>query len=367
MSNKPTSLIILTPGFPASEADSTCLPMQQQFVRCLNKTFPQLNVIVVSCEYPFQGGTYTWFDVPVIAFNGQNKGGISRLWLRQKVYAALKKILQENNIIGLLSFWLGECALIGKQFGDKYAIKHCCWLLGQDAKKENKYPRRIQPEKGELVALSDFLQDEFEKNHHIRPATVIPPGNDSLGTGVSVIQKDIDIFAAGSLIQLKRFDVLLEIISELRKDLPSIKCKLAGNGPEKEKLNCIVETLDLQDCVELTGELSYDAVLKMMQRSRVLLHPSSYEGFSGVCMEALSMGAHVISFTKPMHRNIRQWHIVQTKSNMAKTALEILRDENTVYERQVVFRMEDTVRKMMQLYSLPHQIPFTHLPMFVKK
>jgi len=39
----------------------------------------------------------------------------------------------------LLSFWYGECALVGKKFADKYSIKHYCWMWGQDAKKENKY------------------------------------------------------------------------------------------------------------------------------------------------------------------------------------------------------------------------------------
>jgi hypothetical protein len=98
-----------------------------------------------------------------------------------------------NKITGLLSFWCNECAWIGKHFGDKHGIKHYCWVLGQDAKKENKYPRRLRPGPEELVALSDFLQDEFERNHAIRPLHMIPPGIDKSSFSHFLLKK-ISIF-----------------------------------------------------------------------------------------------------------------------------------------------------------------------------
>ena len=47
------TLIILTPGFPQSETDSTCLPMQQSFVRTLTENYPQLKIIILSFQYPY--------------------------------------------------------------------------------------------------------------------------------------------------------------------------------------------------------------------------------------------------------------------------------------------------------------------------
>ena len=52
MSNKEI-LIILSPGFPESEADSTCLPMQQQFVRALKEMHPELDIVVLTFQYPY--------------------------------------------------------------------------------------------------------------------------------------------------------------------------------------------------------------------------------------------------------------------------------------------------------------------------
>src|SRR3978361_1604764 len=124
---KKQAFVILTPGFAASENDSTCLPMQQHLVRTINKQYPQLQVIILSFQYPYHENSYQWFGNTIITFNGRNRGGLQRFLLRKKVAKALKNVHAENKIIGLLSFWYGECAVVGKRFGDKYGIKHKCW------------------------------------------------------------------------------------------------------------------------------------------------------------------------------------------------------------------------------------------------
>ena len=179
MKKNEKTLIILTPGFPKDESDSTCLPMQQQLVKALKEINPQLNIIVLSFQYPYHTEKYEWFDVKVIPFNGRNKGGLSRLLLRRKITETLKVIHSDTSITGLLSFWYGECAVAGHQFADKYGLKHFCWILGQDAKKENKYPGRAQLRADELIALSDFLQEEFKINHGIKPQHLVPAGIDT--------------------------------------------------------------------------------------------------------------------------------------------------------------------------------------------
>ena len=96
MNKDEKTLIILTPGFAKDEADSTCLPMQQQLIRALIEINPQLNIIVLSFQYPYHTEKYTWFNTSVIPFNGRNKGGLKRLLLRRKLMTTLKKIKQNN-------------------------------------------------------------------------------------------------------------------------------------------------------------------------------------------------------------------------------------------------------------------------------
>jgi glycosyltransferase involved in cell wall biosynthesis len=344
------TLIILTPGFPSSESDSTCLPMQQYFIRSIKKMHPALDIVILSFQYPYFQKSYTWFNTTVISYSGRNKSGIRRLLLRRKIYRTLKDIHRSATIIGLLSFWLGECALTGSRFAARYGLLHYCWILGQDAKKENKYASRIDPAPAELIALSDFLQDEFEKNHGPRPRHVIPSGIEPVEFTYAEKGRDIDILAAGSLIPLKRYELFIDIVASVREQLPGIKVMLIGHGPEKDKLQKLIAAAGLQDTIVLTGELPHSTVLQLMQRAKVFLHPSSYEGLSGVCQEALSQGAHVISFCKAMKQEIDQWHIVHSKEGMKKKTLDIIKDPATVYISVIPFTMNDTVKRMMELY-----------------
>ncbi|HMI77744.1 MAG TPA: glycosyltransferase family 4 protein, partial [Ferruginibacter sp.] len=293
MNSEHDTLVILTPGFPESEADTTCLPMQQQLVRNIKETYPNLEIIVLSFQYPYFIKTYKWFDTTVMSFDGRNKGGIARLLRRRKLMGALNVINQKTKIKGILSFWYGECAWIGKQFADKNNIKHYCWILGQDAKKGNKYIKYAKLKGNQLIALSDFLQDEFEKNYGTTPEFVIPPGIDAKQFAHPIKEKDIDIIAAGSLIPLKQYEIFIEVIAEIKEQVPGIKAMLIGEGPQKNKLQTLIAAHGLESNIILAGELPHPEVLQCMQRGKVFLHPSSYEGFGVVCIEALYAGCQV--------------------------------------------------------------------------
>jgi len=351
INSEKNTLVILTPGFPESESDSSCLPLQQSFVRNFKAMHPQLNIVVFSFQYPFVEKTYSLFDTTVTSFNGQNKGGLARLMLRQPINKALKRIHTNSNIIGILSFWYGECALIGHRFAKQYELKHFCWLMGQDARETNKYPERALIPADELIALSDFLADEFEKNHHIRPTQVVAAGVDPSAYDKLSPVKDIDILGAGSLIPLKQFDQFIEIIAELKKEIPNIRCKLSGDGREKENLSSLVAEHHLSENIELTGELPHRDLLKLMQRSKLFLHTSSYEGFSGVCLEAMGGGAKVISFCRPMKNNMEHWHVVNTMEEMKQQAMAILQNKNTQYNPAFPYSISETVNGIANLFS----------------
>lgn len=347
--NKQKSIVVLSPGFAASETDSTCLPMQQDFVKSLMAMHPDVSIIILAFQYPYVVKIYNWHGATVMSFSGRNKGGFSRLLLRQKINKALKEVHHKNQIIGLLSFWYGECALVAKRFGDKYGIRHYCWVMGQDARKKNKYPKRLHPKPEELIALSDFLQEEFERNHNVKPLTVIPPGIEP--NQLTNDKKNIDILAVGSLIPLKQYNILITVLAEIKKHIPTGKALLIGEGPERTSLENLIKETGLQSNISLTGELPYDKVLEHMKRTKVFLHPSIYEGFSGVCMEALSKGAHVISFCQPMKQDIKNWHIVDTTEEMKNIALQILQNPYTVYEPVIPYFMSETVNRMMALFT----------------
>jgi Glycosyltransferase len=345
------TLVVLTPGFPKDESDSTCLPERQFFLRSLKKNNHLLKIIVLAFQYPFISKTYCWHGIEVISFNGRNKVKLNKVLVWYRVWQTLKKLKKENNIIGILNFWLGECALIGNYFSKKNKIKQYTWILGQDARKGNKYFRLIKPKAENLIALSDFIADEFCKNYLIRPKYIIPVGIDTSIFSSEKQERTIDVMGTGSLITLKQYNIFISVIKSLTSFYPDITAVICGKGSEKENLLQQIEALHLQNNVTLMDEIPHSEVLILMQQSKIFLHPSSYEGFGAVCSEALFAGCHVVSFIKPMQINIHHWHIVKTSVEVIGCIKDILLNNSTDHEPVLPYSVDDTARNVIQLFT----------------
>lgn len=345
------TLVVLTPGFPDGEGDTTCLPERQTLMRELQRSFPGVHFVVLSFHYPYKSATYSWYGMEVTSFNGRNRGRLERLRTWYRVYRQLNQIRRERDVIGLLSFWLGECGFFGTVYARRYGLKHYCWMLGQDARPGNKYFRLTLPRARSLIALSDALAEEVKKNYGVAPAHVIPPGIDRRALKREVHERDIDILGVGSLIPLKQYDLFVAVVQAIAAQLPHLKVVLCGKGPEKKALRQLIRQGGLEGIIELVGERPHPEVLQLMQRAKVLLHTSSYEGWSSVCMEALAMGAHVVSFCQPMRETIPHFHIVATEEEMSERVLALLLNAHLDQGPVVPFPIERSARQLMRLYT----------------
>jgi glycosyltransferase involved in cell wall biosynthesis len=351
MKNNRPVLLILTPGFPEDESDTSCLPFIQSLIRTINKDSAYIKIIVLSFQYPFSSKEYLWNDNQIISFGGKNRGNLLRRFLWLRIWRRLKKINEKNNLIGLFSLWFGECAFIGNRFGNKYGITHRCWLLGQDVRKNNKFVTKINPDPKELAAISDFVADQFFKNYLIRPRHIIPNGIEKELFQNNSSERSIDILGAGSLISLKRYDLFIKCIVEIRKTIPGINAVIAGKGTEEIDLRNQITKQHLQNNLFLNGEMTHENLLLLMQKTKVFLHPSSYEGFSMVCLEALYAGCHVISFCKPMNKNFAHWHIVKNEKEMIYKSLEILVQKDSQHKSVMPYSIDETAKAILQLFD----------------
>ena len=351
MKTEPETLVILSPGFAKNEADTACIPAQQVFVKALKEICPGLNIIVLSFQYPHFSGEYEWNGIKVISIGGKNKGKLFRLltWLR--AWKILIKLNKTYKLLGLLSFWLGECAFIGNFFAKQNSLGHYCWLVGQDVKSGNKYFSWIKPKGDSLIAMSDFLARQFKLNYGVSPLHVVPFGIDaSLFEAVSS-KRDIDILGAGSLIPLKQYHLFVEAVTFLKDFFPGINTVICGDGPEMDRLKTLVKSHRLEKNVLFTGELTHTEVLGLMQRSKVFLHPSNYEGFSTVLSEALYGGAHVVSFCKPMNRDFRHHHVVKSADEMNTEVLAILRTKKLDHQPVLIYPAQQIAKNIISLFA----------------
>lgn len=98
----------------------------------------------------------------------------------------------------------------------------------------------------------------------------------------------------GSLLPVKRWDLLIEILAFLKQNGIHFEHYMAGaNGPMREELENLIHQKGLQDCVFMTGEI-FD-LKEFYHSANLLFHTSSSEGTPNVVLEALSHGVPVIS------------------------------------------------------------------------
>jgi glycosyltransferase involved in cell wall biosynthesis len=202
-----------------------------------------------------------------------------------------------------------------------------------------------------LLALSPFLQEEFFKNHGIRPAFVIPNAIDTQSFLPISAERTIDVIGAGSLIPLKQYNVFVSVLKKVVEVFPSLRAIICGEGPEFDSLNRMIVDAGLKKNIQLVGEKTHEEVLLLFQLSKILLHPSSYEGYSSVCLEALYAGAHVVSFRTPTEAKIEHWHVVNSEEAMQTKVTELLSNTTLDHKRILVHSIDDSAAAIVRLFD----------------
>jgi glycosyltransferase involved in cell wall biosynthesis len=85
---------------------------------------------------------------------------------------------------------------------------------------------------------------------------------------------EYDVVAVGRLVEKKGFDTLIEAFATVRRGLSQPRLVILGEGPERPRLEALVETLGLSDTVQLLGARSHADVLDHVARSRCLCLPA---------------------------------------------------------------------------------------------
>ncbi|MDR7664816.1 glycosyltransferase family 4 protein [Methanosarcina sp. Z-7115] len=156
------------------------------------------------------------------------------------------------------------------------------------------------------IAVSDWTKKRLEilgvpeKN-----ITVIPNGIDfnriseiepeGGQTSAGLESKIYDIIFAGRLIKEKNVDVLIKAVALFKANFPEIRCCIVGDGPEREVLVRLAGELGVRENVDFAGFQEYEALIAKIKTSKVLVLPSSREGFGMVVIEAFACRVPVVT------------------------------------------------------------------------
>lgn len=105
----------------------------------------------------------------------------------------------------------------------------------------------------------------------------------------------IRALSIGRLHWKKGFDDAIRAISELHDRGVDIDYRVAGEGPEREKLQFMIHELGLGGVVDLVGSCEQSRIKELLGWADVLLLPSLSEGIANVALEAMAAGVPVVS------------------------------------------------------------------------
>ena len=314
------------PAFPRDQSDTFMVPFIQQFLASFVVNHPEVELLICPVFMP-KGTPYVWNNIEVIPLNIKNNNLFQKLFSVINTIKKVIKIAEQNKVSGILSFWYTESALIGNIVAFFCKKPHFIWLQGQDVKRTNKYMKYFRPNPNKLIALSQFQNDFLFNEFNFKAKTIAPIIiNPSLFPELNTEERTIDILGAGSLIAIKNYDLFIDVIAEIKKSYPNVKVALAGNGTLKNHLKKRISELNLENTISLLGLLQHKASLEYMNKAKIFLHTSSFEGGGAVTHEALYSGCKVVC-TLPLvekedipffYRNSKEEIVVKLKKLLAQ-------------------------------------------------
>ncbi len=140
------------------------------------------------------------------------------------------------------------------------------------------------------------LARDFGASRH--KISVAPPGTDPASRARGSCET-LTLFAVGSIIPRKAFDVLVEALAGLIE--LDWRLRIAGSpraAPQTSTaLGALIEARALSRRVELLGELSATALDSVFAASDIFVSSSLYEGYGMALAEALARGLPIVTTT----------------------------------------------------------------------
>lgn len=351
-------ILILTPGFPKNETDTTCIPPLQAFVHELQSAHAsEVKLYVITFQYPFTAGSYIWNDVSCWSAGGANQKFPFKIltWIRVLIHAYRHHRKNPFHIVH--SFWLQDCTLIGSIFSWLTGSKLVAHAMGQDILENNRYlePRRgggiLRVNNIKIIANSPFSAAMLKQEYNLNAFKVFVFGiqpSDFIKMGTS--ERKTDLLSVGSLIELKNQKLFIELFAILKKSIPSLKGSIIGGGPLAGELERLIHFYNLNDCLIMEGSLNRSEVLLRMTQSKILLHTSKFESAAYVFLEALYSGMNVVSFKTGYLPDVPGAFACVDEIEMVEKIKNLLASPGD-YERKQVPLIKDTADKMVSVYN----------------
>jgi len=151
-----------------------------------------------------------------------------------------------------------------------------------------------------VVAISSFCRSQLFRwcDHHCWQKIHIVHcalGDDFLGVKPTPVPDNRRVICVGRLCEQKGQLLLVEAVYRLKEQGCFVELTLAGDGPMRQEIECLIDRYQLSSQITITGWISGAQVLQEIVASRALVLPSFAEGLPVVIMEACALRRPVVT------------------------------------------------------------------------
>lgn len=167
----------------------------------------------------------------------------------------------------------------------------------------NNYYKRMglftYPRMDKVIAVSDKLANNIREYFNVE-VDVIPNMLDFKSFNYKVynqkkIKEDFNFISVGGLNKIKRMDLLIKSFFNVFKGDKNVRLLIFGEGAERNKLQNIIDNLEIKNQVFLMGLVDRNIIAEHMSNSDSFVLVSESETFGVAYVEALAMGLPVIA------------------------------------------------------------------------
>lgn len=210
-----------------------------------------------------------------------------------------------NGVVGLIVAALLRRPLVISLHGSDVFVARRYVLLGWVARLIFRRAMVVTACSPELRAGALALGASEDKVHLI-PWGVDPerfrPDSAPLDRAALGLEKDVPVLVVlGRLVPKKGFDVAVRALAELVTQYPQVQLVIGGEGPERERLSQLAESLGIAAQVHFAGQIRWEQTPGFLALADIFLLPSVYDasgnvdGLPTVLLEALGVGKPVVA------------------------------------------------------------------------
>jgi glycosyltransferase involved in cell wall biosynthesis len=174
---------------------------------------------------------------------------------------------------------------------DVFAEKQAGRFLGSWTRRAS---MRVYREAKGVICISERVRQQLPDDLHKKTRVIYNGVDSGIFAPTCESSARLRILSVGNLIAIKGHAVLLRAFADVLKTIPNVELEIIGDGPERNNLVRLADTLGISAHVIFRERQNRQAVAVAMQGCAVFALPSRYEGLGCVYLEAMACGKPAI-------------------------------------------------------------------------